>query len=138
MFKRIIIKIKKIMSKCDGRESNPDQLLGRQLCLPLHHHRTLGFHSTTHRDLMQTNRYRTSLNFLCPWLLYQLQGNFACIDVTVTLAAVSHDQWACLFILNANLPQTRPTNGIRCQFIFRHSFLLIIHAATTLSLWYRR
>ena len=29
-----------IKKKCDGRESNPDQLLGRQLCSPLHHHRT--------------------------------------------------------------------------------------------------
>lgn len=119
MFER---KIKKIMSKCDGRESNPDQLLGRQLCSPLHHHRTLGMHSTTHRDLMQTNRYRTSSNFLCPWLLYQLQGNFAYIDVTVTLAVVSHDQWACLFILNANLPQTRPTNGILMPIYFQTRF----------------
>ena len=25
---------------CDGRESNPGQLLGRQLCSPLYHHRT--------------------------------------------------------------------------------------------------
>ena len=24
---------------CDGRESNPGQLLGRQLCSPLYHHR---------------------------------------------------------------------------------------------------
>ena len=26
---------------CDGRESNPGQLLGRQLCSPLYHHRWL-------------------------------------------------------------------------------------------------
>ncbi len=27
------------LQNCDGRESNPGQLLGRQLCLPLYHHR---------------------------------------------------------------------------------------------------
>ena len=26
---------------CDGRESNPGQLLGRQLCSPLYHHRSV-------------------------------------------------------------------------------------------------
>lgn len=116
MFER---KIKKIMSKCDGRESNPDQLLGRQLCSPLHHHRTLGMHSTTHRDLMQTNRYRTSSNFLCPWLLYQLQGNFACIDVTVTLAScLTINERVFLFLTRISRRLDRPM-GYRCQFIFR-------------------
>ena len=28
---------------CDGRESNPGQLLGRQLCSPLYQHRIDGY-----------------------------------------------------------------------------------------------
>ena len=34
---------------CDGRESNPGQLLGRQLCSPLYHHRmkTAGMSATS-------------------------------------------------------------------------------------------
>ena len=34
--------IKKIIKTCVGRESNPDQLLGRQLCSPLYHRRSDG------------------------------------------------------------------------------------------------
>ena len=37
------VKRKKIY--CVGRESNPDQLLGRQLCWPLYHRRCLIFHT---------------------------------------------------------------------------------------------
>lgn len=114
MFKR---KIKKIMSKCDGRESNPDQLLGRQLCSPLHHHRTLGMHSTTHRDLMQTNRYRTSSNFLCPWLLYQLQGNFACMmSRSHSPPCLTINERVFLFLTRIS---HRPDRPMGCQFIFR-------------------
>ena len=46
IWKKLIFKEKKVCN-CDGRESNPGQLLGRQLCSPLYHHR-MNLHTNLH------------------------------------------------------------------------------------------
>ena len=61
---------------CDGRESNPGQLLGRQLCSPLYHH----------RDVVITLRESAKGAFHCLWEETVLQSVCPGSDRSASLA----------------------------------------------------
>jgi hypothetical protein len=76
---------------CDGRESNQDQLLGRQLCSQLYHHR------------IDTSSHKTQ--YIIPFILYvkSYLRNICKLALTKHLVPVVILSPLCLFVFLMDL-----------------------------------